>query len=221
MNRKTIGVVLAGGMSTRMGCDKKEIVLADGKSFLCHAINRLAVRCEQVIVSGVASDDAIALDQSTLQRCKLVFLPDAFPFRGPLCGLLTVFHWFDSQKSINASDQSIQFLVTPVDMPNLTSDDIERMLTAAATQDSLTPKPTVATFDSFHLDPMVGVYPAELAGELRQLAQTEHKSLSRWLKGREIQQCTLPIHAGRNMNTPADLDNLDNQLLPVSKPASS
>lgn len=221
MNRKTIGVVLAGGMSTRMGCDKKEIVLANGKSFLSHAVDRLAMRCERVIVSGVAFNDLSDFDQLTSHDCKLVFLPDAFPFRGPLCGLLSVLHWLDSQEVIHTQNHSTQILITPVDLPNLTNDDIDVMLATAAMQDALAPKPTIATFDSVHLDPMVGIYPTELADELRQLAQTEHKSLSRWLNGREIHRCTLPIHSGRNMNTPEDLGNLTSLFQPYAPPPSS
>ena len=46
-----LGVVLAGGLSTRFGSDK---ALAEwgGRSLLLHAVDNLAGQCEQVVVAG-------------------------------------------------------------------------------------------------------------------------------------------------------------------------
>lgn len=104
------GIVLAGGASTRMGCDKALLQL-DGRSLLARAVGLLqAAGAEPVVVSGArAGYDSVA---------------DAYPERGPLGGLASVL-------SARAALRERLLLVLPVDVPGLRVDDLHRLLRGA------------------------------------------------------------------------------------------
>lgn len=79
----TIGVILAGGRSSRMGEDKAFVNLA-GKPLIEHALNRLAPQVERVVVNSNA-------DPARFARYKVPVVPDAAPgIAGPLAGICTV-----------------------------------------------------------------------------------------------------------------------------------
>jgi len=71
---KTLGVVLAGGRSSRFGSDKSEAVLM-GHTLLDHALHALRAQCDAVAVVGRSTDLASVI-------------PDwPAPHHGPLGGL--------------------------------------------------------------------------------------------------------------------------------------
>lgn len=95
---QVIGIVMAGGKSTRMGQDKALLEIA-GVTQLerCQQLLREA-GCQQVYVSRNSAD------------C----IADALPERGPLGGLLSVLHTLEQA--------SQRLLIVPIDMPLLTAD---------------------------------------------------------------------------------------------------
>lgn len=98
-----LGVVLAGGLSRRMGCDKAMLDL-HGRSLLRRQVDLLMPLCNRVIVSGdYAGFDCIA-DEG--DRC------------GPVGGL------FNVSRHIPGT----AILVIPVDMPELTQAVLVRLL---------------------------------------------------------------------------------------------
>lgn len=103
----TIGVVLAGGRSSRMGRDKALLPTAGDRTFLDHACALLReLPLAQVVVSGARPGG----------------VPDLVPGLGPLGGLHAV-------ASATAAPAA---LVIPVDMPLLPRDALARLLRAGA-----------------------------------------------------------------------------------------
>ena len=91
-HKTRIGVVLAGGMSRRMGVDKA-LLPFQGSTLLQHQVELLRPLCSRVLVSG----DYAGFD------C----VPDATERCGPLGGIYSI-----AQLHPNAA-----LLVIPIDMP--------------------------------------------------------------------------------------------------------
>ncbi|HWR95299.1 MAG TPA: molybdenum cofactor guanylyltransferase [Arenimonas sp.] len=99
-----LGVVLAGGLSRRMGRDKALLDL-HGRPLLRRQVEVLAALCGQVVVSGdYAGYDCV---------------PDFGARRGPLGGI----------HSVCARFPAAGLLVLPVDMPQITSATLAALLT--------------------------------------------------------------------------------------------
>ncbi len=100
-----LGVVLAGGLSRRMGTDKA-LLPFQGRTLLQHQVDLLAPLCARVLVSG----DYAGFD------C----VPDVTARFGPIGGIYSVAKQFP-----NAA-----LLVIPVDMPQLTQAHLQTLLQA-------------------------------------------------------------------------------------------
>lgn len=107
---KTYGVVLAGGKSSRMGCDKAQLMW-DGKTLLQHQINLLkeVLTYEDIFISG--------------NRFEFQSINDTYLGGGPLVGLLSVINHF-----LDKSNQPMRILIVPVDMPLLTVNLLKELL---------------------------------------------------------------------------------------------
>ena len=178
-----LGVVLCGGKSSRMGRDKASMPHSLGESYLQVAINRLAAVCEDVIVSG---ETHVSHDR--------VSVVDEVKNQGPVMGILASLqyaklHGFDG------------CLVTPVDTPNLSVEDLQSLLAHWNKRREL----TLAQSD--WIQPLIGIYGFNELQSLQELAATNDRSLMRWIKPRNVQTVTLTLQACRNINTPEDLTN--------------
>jgi molybdenum cofactor guanylyltransferase len=102
----TLGVVLAGGMSTRFGSDK---ALAEyrGHTLLAHAVDLLSGWCEHVIVAGRAEAPAPTV-------------PDhPRPGMGPLGGLLAALRDAADEGYAGVLSIGVDTLDLPADLPDL------------------------------------------------------------------------------------------------------
>ena len=104
--RPTLGVVLAGGQSRRMGQDKAQLML-DGRSLLQRAVDLLqSIGVTDIVVSG--------------ERHGYRWVADSTPGGGPLAGLCSVMQ----------RHQGERLLVLPVDMPLLDAEMLGWLLSA-------------------------------------------------------------------------------------------
>lgn len=104
--RGPVGVVLAGGLSSRMGSDKAMLSI-DGRSMLQHQVDLLMPLCTKVLVSGEYSG--------------FDCMPDAVPRCGPLGGIYSV--------ALHCPDSAL--LVISVDMLHITIIQLERLTQCA------------------------------------------------------------------------------------------
>ncbi len=110
----TAALLLAGGMSTRMGTDKASLPF-QGRRLVEVIADRLRALkgVDAVFVSGVIEG--------------LPSIPDEQPARGPLEGVRSVI-----SETIKRGEHFARFLIVPVDMPNLSSEHLENLLATPA-----------------------------------------------------------------------------------------
>lgn len=96
-DRGWTGVVLAGGMSSRMGRDKA-LIEVDGLTLLEHAVQRLRPHAREVLVIG---------DPAIYGHLHSSVVPDDMPGQGPLGGIVTALR----------KARYVRVLVTACDMP--------------------------------------------------------------------------------------------------------
>jgi molybdopterin-guanine dinucleotide biosynthesis protein A len=83
----TLGVVLAGGLSRRMGGGDKPLRMVQGRTLLEHISGRLEPQCSEVILNANG-------DPTRFMTAGLVVVPDNIPdFVGPLAGILAALDW--------------------------------------------------------------------------------------------------------------------------------
>lgn len=112
--RRCLGVLLAGGQSSRMGCDKAQLDWR-GQPLIAHQLATLrAAGVDEVCVSG--------------QRPDYHGIADLTPQLGPLGGLASVAAGVAGECDL---------LVIPVDMPRLSAALLARLRTAQASARSL------------------------------------------------------------------------------------
>jgi molybdenum cofactor guanylyltransferase len=185
----TLGVVLAGGNSSRMGQDKATLKLASGETFLDRAIANLAQVCRSVAVSGRAVD-----------RADVFSIADVKPQLGPAMAV-----WSAVQFAHERGFEAV--LVVPVDMPLIDVVHLRLLVETQAANSTNAGEevPACATSATGGEHPLLGVYPVRLEPELRNLAGSKRRSLLGWLQSRTHRTVELPEAAMRDFNTPADL----------------
>lgn len=102
---KTLGVVLAGGRSTRMGVDKARLPWG-ATTLLEHAVSLLRDVTDEVVISGDAAGHAS--------------VPDVMPGAGPMGGVASV---------LRAARGDVALFI-PVDMPRLRPGRLRALLAA-------------------------------------------------------------------------------------------
>jgi molybdenum cofactor guanylyltransferase len=196
--------IVAGGQSTRMGCDKALLPL-DGAPLIARVLD---------LLRGTAISPRICGSRPDLARFAEV-IPDNFPQCGPLAGI---------EAALAVSDTELN-LFLPVDLPVLPAAFVRWLMArAAASQATATipvvadrPQPLCAVYSRRLLDGiraslaagdckvMKGILAApESLGEQLDLfnVETVASSLSEWPSSPPVTEWF------RNVNTPADYERL-------------
>jgi molybdopterin-guanine dinucleotide biosynthesis protein A len=166
-----------------MGRDKSLLTLPDGGTFLQHAIDRLDSICDDVVISGKTNAD---------HSCLVI--EDPVANQGPAIGIAAVLKYAGERSFAGC-------FVTPVDTPFLSEDDVWHLRETWEACNKL----TVARSD--RTEPLIGIYPADLADELARLAASDNRSLYAWIESRTHQTVMLSASSCRNINTPTDLSH--------------
>lgn len=202
---KPLGVILAGGLATRMGGGDKGLLQVGGQSLLHHVINRLLPQVEGLALN--ANGDA-----ARFADLNLPVIPDSIEgFAGPLAGVLAGLDW--------AAEQGAESIVTAAaDTPFFPRDLVARLTEAADGQThSLVLATTPRTGDEalksgggkrVNRHPTFGLWPVALRDDLRAALNGGLRKVVLWTDqhdGREALFPADPFDPFFNVNTPEDL----------------
>jgi molybdopterin-guanine dinucleotide biosynthesis protein A len=177
----SIGAVLCGGASSRMGVDKATILVA-GVAMARRVADALAdAGCSTVV--------AIGGDAAELARLGLDPVDDEYPGEGPLGGVLT------------ALTLGSPAAVVACDLPNLRAQTIAELVVALADHD-------VAIARSDRIEPLCAVWSAAAAPLLRARFAAGERAMHRAIEGLDTVWVTVPADEVRNINTRDDLGRL-------------
>ena len=191
-----IGVVLAGGRSSRMGRCKAQLAHPRGGTFLQHAVSELRRCCDLVAVS-------VNAEQASRTDPLIAGTPDQFTFlidqaddRGPAEGIRLALEWAVANRCVGV-------LAIPVDLPNLPAHELRVLTDMFADQpDRIVAAVGDQTPD--RIEPLVSVYPVTLKHQIERLVSSDDRSLYRFIERRPHQTVCLSTHALTNVNHPTD-----------------
>ena len=189
--KQPLGVILAGGLASRMGGGDKALLKLGETTLLDQVIDRLKPQVAGLALN--ANGDAVRFS-----RFELPVLADSIDgFVGPLAGVLAGLDW--------AAGQGADTIVTvAADTPFFPCDLVPRLMLAAEGQKI--PMVLAATPDGRH--PTFGLWPVALRDDLRVALNKGLRKVVQWTDS----------HGGReavfegggdpffNVNTPEDLE---------------
>ena len=189
-----VGVVLAGGLSRRMGGDDKALRRIGGRAILAHVIERIRPQVGELVLNANG-------DPGRFGEYGLPVAPDTVAgHAGPLAGVLTGLEW----AAANAPGCSWVATV-PTDAPFLPGDLVARLLAAVA--DSGADMACAGSAGRAH--PVCGLWPVRLRGELRRaMMEEEIRKVDFWTARYRVARAdfsTDPLDPFFNANTPDDL----------------
>ncbi|MEY8802349.1 molybdenum cofactor guanylyltransferase MobA [Leisingera sp. XS_AS12] len=200
-----LGVILAGGLATRMGGGDKGRLQVGGQSLLSRVIDRLSPQ-----VAGMALN--ANGDPERFADLRLPVIADSIEgFAGPLAGVLAGLDW--------AADQGAETIVTAAaDTPFFPQDLVARLTAAADGMDhplvmAVTPRTGDEALKSgggkrVNRHPAFGLWPVALRDDLRAALQVGLRKVVLWTdrhQGREALFEAEPFDPFFNINTPEDL----------------
>ena len=171
-------VILAGGLSSRMGRDKAELEYK-GESFILHQVGLArSLGIDDIIISGYSKPVGLTR-----------FAPDIYPLRGPLGGI--------HGGLLEARNDSV--LVLSVDTPLVTPELLKGLL--AHHKGGIT-----VLEHGGELEPLIGVYDRALLPRCEEMLKGENSSIRRFfmLCGYTAWAYTGDEALLSNCNTPED-----------------
>lgn len=186
-----LGVILAGGLASRMGGGDKGLLPLGSSTILGHVLDRFSPQVADLALNANG-------DPSRFAHLGLPVLPDSIEgFAGPLAGVLAGLDW--------AAGQGASHIVTAAaDTPFFPADLVPRLILAAEEQGK--PIALARTGDGRH--PTFGLWPVALRGDLRAALADGLRKVVLWTDRHGTAIAAFPT--GRfdpffNVNTPEDL----------------
>ncbi|KFB10112.1 molybdenum cofactor guanylyltransferase [Nitratireductor basaltis] len=183
---KVVGLILAGGRSSRFGSDKA-LARLGGRPLLQVVAQRLESQVDRLVVSG-ESNSCLSIDAA--------YLSDPIPDRGPLGGILAGLDWL-YQNDID------RLVSVSVDTPFFPEDLVARLVQASNADEA------VICRQGGQLHPSVGLWPVALRPFLRQAIARQAMSMTRFAQvtagARICDFDDAAAHAFLNINTRDDL----------------
>ncbi len=197
----TLGIILAGGLSRRMGGGDKPLLVLEGRTLLAHAAGRLAPQCESLILNANG-------DPSRFEGADLPVVPDSVPgYPGPLAGILAGLEW------AAAHCPEVEWTVSvPGDTPFIPGDLVRRL--HEARRGTGLPLACAASGAKVHY--AVGLWPVRLRHDLFQaITEQNMRRLGDWVKLHgcaEAAWAADPVDPFFNINTPEELAQAEDLL---------
>jgi molybdopterin-guanine dinucleotide biosynthesis protein A len=194
---ETLGVLLAGGMSRRMGGGDKALRPLGGRTLLEHVIDRLAPQVGGLVIN--ANGDA-----GRFARFGLPVVADGVPdFAGPLAGILAGLDW-----AVANRPDCPDIVSVATDAPFLPRDLVARL--RREREDAGADLACAASAGRSH--PVVGLWPVRLRDALRAAVVAEGvRKVDVWTARYRLRVVEFPekrpgLDPFFNINRPSDLD---------------
>ncbi|RPK25949.1 molybdenum cofactor guanylyltransferase [Paenibacillus xylanexedens] len=198
--REWTGIILAGGLSSRMGTNKAMLEL-NGSLVLQHVKKAMRPAVSRIIV-------AAGPNVTTYGAMGFYCIQDHYPGKGPLAGL---------HAALEASDTDWN-LVCACDMPLLQTsffDGIKKLVESHNSYAAIVPR-----VDG-HVHPLAGAYHKRVLPDLEQRLNQDHLRVMGWLEEigclyvetEELERVGVHQVAMQmsNMNTPEEYERIRNQ----------
>lgn len=191
------GLILAGGLSRRMGGGDKPLISVGGQSLLERVIDRLRPQVGQMVLN--ANGDSNRFADTTLP-----VVPDVIDgYGGPLVGVLTGLEWLRDHTF------DVEWMVSVAADTPLFPDDLVKRLLAAVTEQGADIA-VARTGDQAH--PVFALWPLRLANDLRRAVVDEDmRKIDLWTERYKVVHVdwpTRPHDPFFNVNTPEDVMRL-------------
>ncbi len=190
-----LGVILAGGLATRMGGGDKALRALQGQPILAHVIDRLAPQVAAIALNANG-------DPARFAQWGLPVIADSIEgYAGPLAGVLAGLDWAASQGSAN-------IVTVAADTPFFPETLSQRLAAGAdATGSAIA---LAATHDGARLirHPTFGLWPTALRDDLREALSEGLRKVVLWTDRHGAATVTFqadPFDPFFNINTPDDL----------------
>ncbi|MFP1633328.1 molybdenum cofactor guanylyltransferase MobA [Zhengella sp. ZM62] len=190
---KPAGLILAGGLSRRMGGGDKALLPLAGKPMLARVIAALEHQAWPLAVNANG-------DPSRFAGFGLPVVPDTIEgFAGPLAGILAGLEWCARLEPAPPC-----LLTVPADTPFLPHDLAARLEAAAS------PGAPCVAMSGGRVHPVAALWPVAMRHDIAAfLGQPDNSSVMVFLRSHAFTSATFPCPEGRdpfaNVNTPADL----------------
>ena len=144
------GLVLAGGLSRRMGTNKAMVMLGDAP-LLSHVVRRISPQVSDVTINAATHDKG-----GWAGTFGLPLLPDTLNgHAGPLAGVLAGMRHFRNREAAGS-----HFLTTPADSPFFPDDLVARLC------EHVSDNTIIIAASSGQLHPVFALWPVALADDL-------------------------------------------------------
>ena len=211
MTEGVIGIVLAGGKSSRMGGGDKAMLPLGGRPLLAHVVARLAPQVAEIVLN--AKDDS-----GLFAAFGLPLVADRFAGQmGPLAGIHAGLAW------VKANRPEHRFVITvAADTPFFPADLVSRFCAATSIAN---PRLVVARAES-GVHPVFGLWPVSLAPHLEESLRHGARKALDFVAAHQAKEVAFPPveFGGRavdpffNVNRPEDLAEAE-VLLSATAPA--
>ncbi len=198
---RVVGVILAGGRSSRMGGGDKCLLPLGGRPVLASVLARLKPQVSVIVINANGEPARFA-------RFGLPVVADSVPgFAGPLAGVHAGIEW------VKANYPGVRYIVTVAsDTPFFPDDLVQRFLAELERHPSL----LVAT-SAEGVHPVVGLWPVGFARDLQEcLEQNMHKVGAFTKQHGAVEVFFPPVKVGGrlvdpffNINRPEELERAD------------
>jgi molybdopterin-guanine dinucleotide biosynthesis protein A len=192
-----VGLLLAGGLSRRMGGGDKALRPLAGRPLLDHVIDRVRPQVADLVLNANGDPDRFA-------RFGLPVVPDSVAdFAGPLAGILAGLDW-----AVTHRPDCPLIVSVPTDAPFLPRDLVARMLRGI--EEAGADLACAASNGRAH--PVIGLWPVRLRHDLRQALTADGvRKVDLWTARHRLATVPFPEEALGldpffNANRPDDLD---------------
>lgn len=198
-DKSIVGVLLAGGLSRRMGGGDKGLLELGDKPMMEHALERLAPQVSRVIINANGAPDRF-------EAFGLPVVPDTMAgAQGPLAGVLAGLKWTTE----NVQDAS-HIVSVSSDAPFLPRDLVARLKAGIAE----TGHQIALAASGGHRHPVIGLWPVALSDDLESQLDQGVRKVVAWTSQHGFATVDFPFvdRGGEtvdpffNANTPEELD---------------